>query len=84
MPPCRAPSFPVLTLAVPGSAPAAVLLAAMFIHGIRPGPLIMIEFPGFVFEVVAMVFMASVGILIFGILLTQAAPVRADGAARAS
>jgi putative tricarboxylic transport membrane protein len=63
--------IPVLTLAVPGSAPAAVLLAAMFIHGIRPGPLIMIEFPGFVFEVVAMVFMASVGILIFGILLTR-------------
>jgi putative tricarboxylic transport membrane protein len=31
----------------------------------------MIEFPGFVFEVVAMVFMASVGILIFGILLTR-------------
>jgi putative tricarboxylic transport membrane protein len=33
--------------------------------------MIMIEFPGFVFEVVAMVFMASVGILIFGILLTR-------------
>ncbi|HET6521171.1 MAG TPA: tripartite tricarboxylate transporter permease, partial [Geminicoccaceae bacterium] len=32
--------IPVLTLAVPGSAPAAVLLAAMFIHGVRPGPLI--------------------------------------------
>ena len=30
--------IPVLTLAVPGSAPAAVLLAAMFIHGVRPGP----------------------------------------------
>jgi putative tricarboxylic transport membrane protein len=37
--------IPVLTLAVPGSAPAAVLLAAMFIHGVRPGPLIMVEFP---------------------------------------
>ena len=47
--------IPVLTLAVPGSAPAAVLLAAMFIHGIRPGPLIMIEPPAFVFQVVAMV-----------------------------
>ena len=63
--------IPVLTLAVPGSAPAAVLLAAMFIHGIRPGPLIMIEFPGFVFEVVAMVFAASMGVLILGLLLTR-------------
>jgi putative tricarboxylic transport membrane protein len=48
--------IPVLSLAIPGSAPAAVLLAAMFIHGIRPGPLIMIESPEFVYKVVAMVF----------------------------
>lgn len=63
--------IPVLTLAVPGSAPAAVLLAAMFIHGIRPGPMIMIEFPSFVFEVVAMVFMATLAMLVLGLLLTR-------------
>lgn len=63
--------IPVLTLAVPGSAPAAVLLAALFIHGIRPGPLIMIESPSFVFEVTAMVFMATVAMLVFGLLLTK-------------
>jgi putative tricarboxylic transport membrane protein len=63
--------IPVLTLAVPGSAPAAVLLAAMFIHGIRPGPLIMITNPSFVYEVTAMVFMASASILLFGLLLTK-------------
>ena len=63
--------IPILTLAVPGSAPAAVLLAAMFIHGIRPGPLIMIENPDFVFQVVAMVFMATVAMLVLGLLLTR-------------
>jgi len=63
--------IPVLTLAVPGSAPAAVLLAAMIVHGIRPGPLIMIEAPGFVFQVVAMVFMASVAMTLLGLLLTR-------------
>ena len=63
--------IPVLTLAVPGSAPAAVLLAAMFIHGVRPGPLIMIEFPTFIFEVVAMTLLASAAMLIFGLLLTR-------------
>jgi putative tricarboxylic transport membrane protein len=63
--------IPVLTLAVPGSAPAAVLLAAMFIHGVRPGPLIMIEFPTFVYEVVAMILFASLAILLFGFLLTR-------------
>lgn len=63
--------IPVLTLAIPGSAPAAVLLAAMIIHGIRPGPLIMYQQPDFFFSIVAMVFWASVGILVLGLLLTR-------------
>ena len=63
--------IPVLALAVPGSAPAAVLLAAMLIHGVNPGPLIMIENPKFVYDVVAMMFIASVGILIYGLTLTK-------------
>jgi putative tricarboxylic transport membrane protein len=63
--------IPVLTLAIPGSAPAAVLLAALFIHGIRPGPLIMIESPAFVFEITAMILLASVAMLVFGLLLTK-------------
>ncbi|MBA2667889.1 MAG: tripartite tricarboxylate transporter permease [Trueperaceae bacterium] len=63
--------IPVLTLAIPGSAPAAVLLAALFIHGIRPGPLIMIESPQFVFEVTAMILFASIAILFLGLVLTK-------------
>ena len=63
--------IPVLTLAVPGSAPAAVLLAALFIHGVRPGPLIMIEFPGFIMQVVAMLLLATFAILVYGLLLTR-------------
>ncbi len=64
--------IPVLTLAVPGSAPAAVLLAAMLIHGVQPGPLIMVNNPQFVYDVVTMMLFASIGILIFGLTLTQA------------
>jgi putative tricarboxylic transport membrane protein len=63
--------IPVLTLAIPGSAPAAVLLAALFIHGIRPGPLIMIEAPAFIFEVTAMIMLASIAILVYGLVLTK-------------
>jgi putative tricarboxylic transport membrane protein len=63
--------IPALTLAVPGSAPAAVLLAAMLIHGIRPGPLIMIEAPIFVFQVVWMVLLATVAMGAFGLALTR-------------
>jgi putative tricarboxylic transport membrane protein len=63
--------IPVLTLAVPGSAPAAVLLAAMLIHGVQPGPLIMVNNPQFVYDVVTMMLFASIGILIYGLTLTQ-------------
>ncbi|WP_245593499.1 tripartite tricarboxylate transporter permease [Azospirillum halopraeferens] len=63
--------IPALTLAVPGSAPAAVLLAAMFLHGIRPGPTIMIEQPEFVYGVVWMVVFATLAMGIFGLLLTR-------------
>lgn len=63
--------IPVLTLGVPGSAPAAVLLAAMIIHGVRPGPMIMIENPQFVYDVVAMMLFATIGILIYGLTLTR-------------
>ena len=63
--------IPVLTLQIPGSAPAAVLMAAMLIHGVRPGPLIMVESPQFVYDVVAMMLFATIGILIYGLVLTQ-------------
>ena len=63
--------IPVLTLAVPGSAPAAVLLGAMLIHGIRPGPLIMIEFPSYIFEVTAMTLLATLAMFILGLTMVK-------------
>jgi len=63
--------IPVLTLAIPGSAPAAVLMAAMFIHGVRPGPMIMVENPHFVYQVVAMVLFATLAMLAFGLSMTK-------------
>ena len=63
--------IPALTLAVPGSAPAAVLLAALFIHNVRPGPFIMIEAPHFVFQVFWMMAFAMVAMATLGLLLTR-------------
>lgn len=63
--------IPVLTLAIPGSAPAAVLMAAMIIHGVKPGPMIMVENAQFVYDVVAMMLFATIGILIYGLTLTR-------------
>jgi putative tricarboxylic transport membrane protein len=63
--------IPVLSLAVPGSAPAAVLLAAMWLHGVRPGPLLMLEFPNYIWEVTAMFILASLAMLILGLSLVR-------------
>lgn len=63
--------IPALTLAIPGSAPAAVLLAALFIHGVRPGPMIMLENPGFVYEMVGMLLLATIAITVYGLSLTR-------------
>ncbi|MEJ7931841.1 tripartite tricarboxylate transporter permease [Ramlibacter sp. AN1015] len=63
--------IPVLTLQVPGSAPAAVLMAAMLIHGVTPGPMIMIESPHFVYDIVGMMLLATLGILFYGLTLTK-------------
>ena len=63
--------IPTLTLALPGSAAAAVLIAAMYIHGIRPGPLLMVENPLFLYQVVAMLLLATLANLVFGLSLTK-------------
>jgi putative tricarboxylic transport membrane protein len=63
--------IPVLSLAIPGSAPAAVLMAAMYIHGVRPGPLIMVENPQFVYSVVAMFLLATVAMFILGLSMVK-------------
>lgn len=63
--------IPTLTLALPGSAAAAVLIAAMLIHGIRPGPMLMVENPVFLYQVVAMLLLATLANLIFGLSLTK-------------
>lgn len=63
--------IPTLTLALPGSAAAAVLIAAMLIHGIRPGPLLMTENPQVLYQIVAILFFSTIAILVFGLTLTK-------------
>jgi putative tricarboxylic transport membrane protein len=63
--------IPCLALGIPGSAPSAVLMAAMIIHGIQPGPMLMIQHPQFIYDVVAMTTLAMISILIFGLFLVR-------------
>lgn len=63
--------IPVLTLAVPGSAPAAVLMAAMMIHGLNPGPMLAITAPQFIYQIVAMLVIADVVKMFYGLVLVR-------------
>jgi putative tricarboxylic transport membrane protein len=63
--------IPVLTLAVPGSAPAAALMAAMMIHDLKPGPMLMIETPQFFYQIIAMLVIADISKLFFGLTLVR-------------
>ncbi len=63
--------IPLLNLGIPGSPPAAMLLGALMLHGIRPGPMLSIEHPDFILEIAAILFLASVAMWITGMLLAK-------------
>ena len=56
---------------IPGSPPAAMLLGALMLHGIRPGPMLSIEHPNFILEIAAILLLASVAMWITGMLLAR-------------
>ena len=63
--------IPLLSLGIPGSPPAAMLLGALMLHGISPGPMLAVERPGFVLQVAAILFAASLAMYVCGILLAK-------------
>jgi putative tricarboxylic transport membrane protein len=63
--------IPLLTLGIPGSPPAAMLLGALLIHGVNPGPNLPFERPGFLIEVTAIMLLCSAAMWICGILLCR-------------
>ena len=63
--------IPILSLAVPGSAPAAVLMAAFWLHGLRPGPLMMTETPGFLYTVAIYLVASSFVMWALGLLISR-------------
>ncbi|MCE5263154.1 MAG: tripartite tricarboxylate transporter permease [Deltaproteobacteria bacterium] len=63
--------IPTLTLAVPGSAPAAVLLAAMTIHNLRPGPLLVAEQPEVVGQIIAISMVSTMAVFALSLMWTR-------------
>jgi putative tricarboxylic transport membrane protein len=60
---------PLLTLGLPSSATAAILLGAINIFGLRPGPLLVIEHPDFFWAVVASMYIGNVMLVILNLPL---------------
>lgn len=63
--------IPVLALAIPGSPPAAVLLAALLLHNVRPGPLLFIENPMYAYKFTGMFLLATMAMFVLGILVVK-------------
>ncbi|MBC8438710.1 MAG: tripartite tricarboxylate transporter permease [Deltaproteobacteria bacterium] len=63
--------IPLLNLGIPGSPPAAMLLGALMLHGVTPGPMITFEHPTFILEVAAILLLASVAMWITGMVLAK-------------
>ena len=62
--------IPLLSLGVPGSPPAAVLLGALFLHGVRPGPMLAFENPTFSYTMTAILMYCAFALLICGFVLS--------------
>jgi putative tricarboxylic transport membrane protein len=63
--------IPLVTLGIPGSPPAVMLLGALMLHGLTPGPMISIERPAFLAELAAVMVLASLAMWLNGILLAR-------------
>ncbi len=57
--------IPMLTLGIPGDPATAILLGALLIHGLKPGPLLFQENSGFVYGIYATLFI--INLLVFAI-----------------
>jgi putative tricarboxylic transport membrane protein len=56
--------LPMLTLGIPGSATAAVLLGGLMIWGLQPGPLLFVEHKDFVWATIASMYLGNIAGLI--------------------
>jgi putative tricarboxylic transport membrane protein len=63
--------IPLLSLGIPGSPPAAVLLGAFLIHGVRPGPMLSFEFPAFLYQTVSWLLVATLFMRFMALMLAR-------------
>lgn len=59
---------PMLTLGIPGDAVTAVIIGALVIHGLNPGPMLMVESPHIFWFTVGNLALANIFLLVFGLM----------------
>jgi len=62
---------PLLTLAIPGSPTAAVLLGGLLIHGIFPGPMLFVNYPDVAWTFINSMLIGQVLMVIFGLYIAS-------------
>ncbi len=60
--------IPMLTLGIPGDAVTAIIIGALYIHGLKPGPMLMIETPHLFWMIVSCLSIASIALLVLGLI----------------
>ena len=63
--------IPVIALGLPGSGGAAIIMAALFLHGLRPGPTFMFDNIGMFEYMVVGLFIGAFFLLVVGLLLSH-------------
>lgn len=59
--------IPMLTLGIPGDAVTAVFIGALYIHGLKPGPMLMIDTPHLFWFTVGNLILSNLFMLVFGL-----------------
>ncbi len=63
--------IPLLTLGIPGSAATAIMLAALMLKGITPGPMLFQSQPDLVYAIFASLLLANICMIVAGILVAR-------------
>lgn len=59
--------IPLLTLGIPGSGTGAILLGALVLYGLNPGPLLFNEHPDVVWPIIASMYLGNIALLVMNL-----------------
>lgn len=63
--------IPMLTLGIPGDAVTAVIIGGLLLHGLQPGPLLIVKEPQIIYQFFIMLIIAAGFMLVLGLLFSS-------------